>query len=560
MSEEAAAAAVQTEGMRRARAEREAAATASTTYRGRKASVTAIGEGKALKVDVDGTIVDATIDRSLGAVRVGDTVDVVYERAAWTVVKIVTWHEPEPVLTKADLPPKPSVTVPNPPAGAGTPGNLTIQNLPPLPITITNLNDAQFELNRIWNYMSITVYSSLQELMQTWLPRIIAAEQKAVAAGNAVRTTAQQLGGVNDFAEAAGAAGEGALESGANAAVEAGTAVRVQGISLTAMPENIDRAGYEAWTLDTQSQVTRILSWRTRTIIDLRAAVNRALKYEGLAELSAFPQPPDVTMDDLTWGTAANNWESVDNWCRDRILVLVSAIDRVRTKESLGPGTYTGGTTVWSGASYEAARPQAIVSTRNFRIRCSEMGTALMEAVKIINSQQTPNSPTEPQKKIQGISLSAMPDNIDRSPEYDVDNLATRAQIGRILAWRIRAVLDLRDATNRARAHFSLPPQSTASTPPDPLVDDITWAAAVSKIQAVDTWTSGVLNALVTNVNQVRAQASMGGGTWSGGTLTWSGSTYAAARPSLIVSMRNFRIRCSETGTALMEAVKAVNG
>ncbi|ALJ20371.1 hypothetical protein [Microbacterium sp. No. 7] len=551
-------AALQAEEMRRARAERQAPPASTGAVQGRLATVVEIVDTNRLRIDIDGTIVPAAIDRSLGAVRVGDMVDAVHQGGSFHVVKIITWHEPEPVLTKADLPPKPSVTVPAAPTPQTGLSDLSINLMPAYP-SGANIADLRYDVEQLWQFTNASVRNNLLEIQQQWKGKLDTAIQNAVSARTAARQTAQELGGTVDYAEAAGTAAEGALESSGNAAVEAGTAVRVQGLSISEMPENLDRAGYEAWNLPTQAQATRILQWRVRTIVDLRAATNRALTYQGQAEIAAFPTPPDVVMDDLDWGTAANNLESVDNWCRDRIAALTPAINRVRTKEALGPGAYTGGTTIWSGASYEAARQQIIVSMRNFRIRMSELGTALKEPVKIINAQQTPNTPAEPQKKIVGIALSGMPDNIDKT-EYAADTLTTRAQIGRILAWRIRAVIDLRDATNRARAHFSLPPQGAPSSPPDPLVDDITWSAAVTKITAVDTWTGGVLNALVTNINQVRAQASRGNGSWSGASLTWNGTTYAAARPTLIVSMRNYRIRCQETQTALMDVVDSVNG
>lgn len=545
-------AALQAEEMRRARAERQTPPASTGAVQGRLATVVEIVDTNRLRIDIDGTIVPAAIDRSLGAVRVGDMVDAVHQGGSFHVVKIITWHEPEPVLTKADLPPKPSVTIPPAPSTISTVNGVGV---PPVAIA----NDNSVATVQVLASRINALRDALIEANGSWAPAINAAAAAAFNAGTNVRASAQQISGVTDYAEAAGTAAEGALESSGSAAVEAGTAVRVQGLSISEMPENIDRAGYESWNLTTQAQVTRILQWRVRTIVDLRAAVNRVLAYQGQAELAAFPAVPDVVMDDLDWGTAANNLEAVDNWCRDRIAALTPAINRVRTKESLGPGVYTGGTTIWSGASYEAARQQIIVSMRNFRIRMSELGTALKEPVKIINAQQTPNTPDEPQKKIVGIALAGMPDNIDKT-EYAADTLTTRAQIGRILAWRIRAVIDLRDATNRARAHFSLAPQGAPSSPPDPLVDDITWAAAVTKITAVDTWTGGVLNALVTSINQVRAQASKGNGTWSGASLTWNGTTYAAARPTLIVSMRNYRIRCQETQNALMDVVDSVNG
>ena len=524
------------------------------------ATVVAIESATRARVDVEGTILPATVPPDQDKVLVGDTVQVGHQAGVWTVTSIITKHDPppEPAPEPMSQPSRPSVSV-----SATLPGTVSWTkpgfNNPPVPpassMTTGQLSDLAWEM-RTWGLGVSTQSESVKDVLV-----------EVIAQQNALRAAiASVISGVNGgFSTSIGYTES--VSDAAGAAIDSGTGgggIKVQPFSLTAMPENIDRDGYATDNDATRTQIMRILNWRIRAILDLRAGVNRARKHQGLAELPTFPAAPDPVVDDVDWGTAAGMIQAVDDWASTRMLALVAAINEIRAKESLGRGTYSSGRTyAWSGGTYQAARPTLIVSMRNYRVWLEEAGTALKEPVGIINSQVPASSPqpqpATPQKRIIGISLSGMPDNIDKDA-YASWGEESRFQVTRILAWRVRTILDLHAAVNRARAYYSLTAMPARPTPPDPVVDDDTnFSTAAPKIQAVDDWASNALNAIIAGINQVRAQAGKGPGTWSGGVLAWSGSTYPTARASLIVSMRNYRIRCSESGTALMDVVNAVN-
>ena len=548
------------------------------------ATVVEIESSTRARVDLEGTVLPATVPPDQDKIMLGDTVQVGHQAGVWSVSSIITKHDPPPDTgSEMSTPSRPTISIPSvaAPTGSSVP-SFNVQALAQVPITV-GVGSAPGSYDPAWqNGIRNTLEAVLDALshgspdqnrwafrLATFMTSVRAdivalqnAQNSMLNAINALRTAMSSvgsgLGAAVDYTEATGDAAAGAIAEGA----AGGT--KVQPFSLSAMPENIDRDGYAADNDATRTQIGRILNWRIRAILDLRAGVNRARKHQGLGELAAFPNAPDPVVDDVPWGTAAGMIQAVDDWASTRMLALVAAINEVRAKESLGRGTYSSGRTyAWSGGTYQAARPTLIVSMRNYRVWLEEAGTALKEPVGIINSKVPASSPqpqpATPQKRIIGISLSGMPDNVDKDA-YAAWSEATRFQVTRILAWRTRTILDLHAAVNRARAYYSLAAMPARPTPPDPVVDDDTnFSTAAPKIQAVDDWASNALNAIVTGINQVRAQAGKGNGTWSGGVLAWSGSTYPTARASLIVSMRNYRIRCSESGTALMDVVNAVN-
>ncbi|WP_454301088.1 hypothetical protein [Salana multivorans] len=542
------------------------------------ATVVAIESATRARVDVEGTILPATVPPDQDKVLVGDTVQVGHQAGVWTVTSIITKHDPPPQPAPEPMiqPSRPSISVsvstPSTPTGSqGYVGSGMSPNWAGMGLPIGNQgwaspsNIIQQRIDSLVGVVQqIVGYINALATQQGNSKEIDDAHRTAIGQlATAVQNLATGINGgfstATTYTQNVGNSAGAAIDSGAG-----GGGIKVQPFSLTAMPENIDRDGYATDNDATRTQIMRILNWRIRAILDLRAGVNRARKHQGLAELAAFPAAPDPVVDDVDWGTAAGMIQAVDDWASTRMLALVAAINEIRARESLGRGTYSSGRTyAWSGGTYQAARPTLIVSMRNYRVWLEEAGTALKEPVGIINSQVPASSPqpqpATPQKRIIGISLSGMPDNIDKDA-YASWSEETRFQVTRILAWRTRTILDLHAAVNRARAYYSLTPMPARPAAPDVIVDDdLSFSTAATKIQAVDDWASNALNAIITGINQVRAQAGKGPGAWSGGVLAWSGSTYPTARASLIVSMRNYRIRCSESGTALMDVVNAVN-
>ncbi|ALJ22036.1 hypothetical protein AOA12_19930 [Microbacterium sp. No. 7] len=332
-----------------------------------------------MRVEINGTVVPATIDRSLGAVHTSDTVETVHMGGTYRVVRIVTWREPEPVSTEAELPLKPDNPISTIATTSYSPVGLNGAGVGPG-------NSTQQIYDYLWDWLIPAVNShasaigALQAFASTSAGRL-----------NSVRTSlieadAANVAG-NNYTENTGSAAAGAASSTADAAVESGTARRVQGFGMSEAPENIDRTGYEQWDQTTQRQATRMLAWRTSTLYQIREAVNRGLAYRKLTQVPAFPTVPSVTLDDLSWTSAASQIGLVDDWCTNRIGTLMTAINTLRADQTFGAYAYSGGTTSWVGGTYQAARPQLIVSFRNYRIRCSELGSALKDPINRINGR-----------------------------------------------------------------------------------------------------------------------------------------------------------------------------
>ena len=323
-------------------------------------------------------------------IALGDTVEVTDKgRGMWEITRRITEHPPPVVPEPEPAPPKPAPTVPPAPTGAGSynpPNNLgSVWNWQ------TGSSNAELlaGLNLIGSIHNGAMESILDELdkIETILNKAAA---DAVAARNAVRTTAQQLGGVADYAEDTGAAALEAVGASTDAAVKAGTIALVRDISIGSLPGKAGNIAGYATLQQANNPISLWLEHRVYWMGEIHAALNRALAYRGLALCPAIGTALwDMTSLGDNWSAIAGRWQANDDWFNNAANTMRPRIQALWTNEALGTPTYPSVTLAWSDrGTFAASREDAAASLRaHHSYYTAGLGTAVVKPIRIMNGQ-----------------------------------------------------------------------------------------------------------------------------------------------------------------------------
>ena len=321
-------------------------------------------------------------------IALGDTVEVTDKgRGMWEITRRITEHPPPVIPEPEPAPPKPTPTVPPAPSGA------TSYNAP---ATIGTAADYPSDSSNAgllaWQQIMSSRFNGLRSAIVEQLEDIEAilnkAASDAVAARNSVRTTAQQLGGVADYAEDTGGAALDVASSTADAVVKATPVAKIQGLSIRALPgEAGNVAGYKTLQ-EANNPISLWLEHRTYWMGEIHAALNRALAYRGLTLCPAIGTALwDMTSLGDNWSAIAGRWQANDDWFNNAANTMRPRIQTLWTNEALGTPTYPSVTLAWADrGTFAASREDAAASLRaHHSYYTSGLGTAVVKPIRVAN-------------------------------------------------------------------------------------------------------------------------------------------------------------------------------
>ena len=321
---------------------------------------------------------------------VGDTVKVEQKSAGvWEITTRVTVH-PDPVIPDPPPPPaKPTVTVPAAPGSATSVSAVTVP--PSSSDPSDSSNAALLEVCQIQDGQINALRNALISLNSSWRPVINTAAADAVAAREAGRTTAQQLSGTVEYAEDTGGAALDAVGDVADANVSAGTAARIEGLSIRALPGGAGNvAGYSVLDGDANNAISLWLEHRVYWTGQIHAALNRMLAYRGMTLCPAIGTAAwDMTSYGGNWSSVVGRWQDNDDWFATALTILRPRIATLWTNEDLGTPAYPSVTFAWSNrGTFAASRDEAAASLRaHHSYYTAGLGSAVVKPIRIANGQ-----------------------------------------------------------------------------------------------------------------------------------------------------------------------------